>query len=92
MHARLHPARAGLVAELPWPEADDSLTVAESLTIAVQILGKLRGTIVVAPGADEASVLEAAAAEPNVARQLEGKRVVKRIYVPGRIVNFVTAG
>jgi leucyl-tRNA synthetase len=92
MHARLHPACAGLVAELPWPEADDSLTVAESLTIAVQILGKLRGTIVVAPGADEASVLEAAAAEPNVARQLEGKRVVKRIYVPGRIVNFVTAG
>ena len=92
MHARLHPGRAGLVAELPWPEADDSLTAAESLTIAVQILGKLRGTIEVAPGADEASVLAAAAAEPNVARQLEGKRVVKRIYVPGRIVNFVTAG
>jgi leucyl-tRNA synthetase len=92
MHARLHPGRAGLVAELPWPEADDSLTAAESLTIAVQILGKLRGTIEVAPGADEASVLAAAAAEPNVARQLERKRVVKRIYVPGRIVNFVTAG
>ena len=62
------------------------------ITIAVQILGKLRGTIAVAPGAEEAAVLAAAEAEPNVARQLEGKRVVKRIYVPGRIVNFVTAG
>ena len=92
MHARLHPGREGLVAELPWPEADDALTVADSITIAVQILGKLRGTIAVAPGADEAAVLAAAEAEPNVARQLEGKRVVKRIYVPGRIVNFVTAG
>jgi leucyl-tRNA synthetase len=92
MHARLHPGREGLVAELPWPEADDALTVADSITIAVQILGKLRGTIAVAPGAEEAAVLAAAEAEPNVARQLEGKRVVKRIYVPGRIVNFVTAG
>ncbi len=92
MHARLHPGRAALVAEQPWPEADEALTVADSITIAVQILGKLRGTIAVAPGADEAAVLAAAEAEPNVARQLEGKRVVKRIYVPGRIVNFVTAG
>ena len=92
MHARLHPGREGLVAELPWPEADEALTVADSITIAVQILGKLRGTIAVAPGAEEAAVLAAAEAEPNVARQLEGKRVVKRIYVPGRIVNFVTAG
>jgi leucyl-tRNA synthetase len=92
VHARLHPGRDTLVVELPWPEADEALTAAESITIAVQILGKLRGTIEVAPGAGEAAVLEAAAAEPNVARQLEGKRVVKRIYVPGRIVNFVTAG
>ncbi len=77
---------------MPWLEADAALAAAESVIIAVQILGKLRGTIEVAPGADEASVLAAAAGEANVARQLEGKRIVKRIYVPGRIVNFVIAG
>ena len=81
-----------LVAELPWPEADAALAAAETVTIAVQVLGKLRGTVEVAPGAGEAEVLAAAAAEPNVARALEGRRVVKRIYVPNRIVNFVIAG
>jgi len=92
MYARLHPGFEGLVADLPWLEADVALAAAESVTIAVQILGKLRGTVVVAPGADEATVLAAAASEPHVARLLEGKRLVKRIYVPGRIVNFVIAG
>ena len=89
--ARLRPGGA-LVAELPWPEADASLAAAETVTIAVQVMGKLRGTVEVAPGAAEAEVLAAAEAEPNVARALEGKRVVKRIYVPNRIVNFVVAG
>ncbi len=83
---------SGLVAELPWPEGDATLAAAETLTIAVQVLGKLRGTIEVVPDVAEAEVLAAAEAEPNVARALEGKRVVKRIYVPGRIVNFVVAG
>jgi leucyl-tRNA synthetase len=46
----------------------------------------------VTPEATEAEVIAAAEAEPNVARALEGKRVVKRIYVRGRIVNFVVAG
>jgi len=92
MYTRMHPGFDGVVADLPWLEADAALAAAESVIIAVQILGKLRGTIEVAPGADEASVLAAAAGEANVARQLEGKRIVKRIYVPGRIVNFVIAG
>jgi leucyl-tRNA synthetase len=92
VYARLRPGTGVLVAELPWPEADESLAAAESVAIAVQVMGKLRGAVQVAPGADEATVLAAAAAEPNVARALEGKRIVKRIYVPGRIVNFVVAG
>jgi len=89
--SRLRPG-GPLVAELPWPEADASLAAAETVTIAVQVMGKLRGTVGVPPGAAEAEVIAAAQAEPNVARALEGKRVVKRIYVPGRIVNFVIAG
>jgi leucyl-tRNA synthetase len=92
MYARLHPGSGMLVADLPWLMADPSLLVAESVTIAVQVLGKLRGTVEVAPGTEEAVVVAAAGAEPNVARLLEGKRVVKTIYVPGRIVNFVVAG
>jgi leucyl-tRNA synthetase len=89
--ARLAPG-GPLVAEMPWPEADPALAAAETVTIAVQVMGKLRGTISVAPAAGEAEVLAAAAAEPNVARALAAGRVVKRIYVPGRIVNFVLAG
>jgi leucyl-tRNA synthetase len=83
---------AGLVAQQSWPVADSSLTAAETFTIAVQVMGKLRGTVEVPPGAAEADVLAVAALEPNVTRALEGKRIVKRVYVPNRIVNFVVAG
>ena len=60
-----------------------------SLTLAVQVLGKLRGTIEVPVDADEATVFAAAAAEENVARSIAGRPIRKRIHVPGRIVNFV---
>ena len=92
IHARLNPGATDIVAELPWPEADASLAAAELVTIAVQVLGKLRGTVTMPPGSAEEDVLRAAAEEPNVARLLEGKRIVKRVYVPNRIVNFVVAG
>jgi leucyl-tRNA synthetase len=90
IYARLNPD-AGLLANAPWPEADPALVAAESVTIAVQIMGKLRATIAVAPGTNAETVIAAAEAEPNVARQLAGQRIVKRIHVPGRIVNFVVA-
>jgi leucyl-tRNA synthetase len=92
IHARLSPRATELVAELPWPVSDPGLAAAELITIAVQVMGKLRGTIEVPPGADEATVLAAAGGEANVARALSGKRIVKRVYVPNRIVNFVLAG
>ena len=89
--ARLRPGGA-LATDLPWPEANAALAAADTVKIAVQVMGKLRGTVEVTPGAAEATVLAAAEAEPNVARALEGRRVVKRIYVANRIVNFVLAG
>jgi leucyl-tRNA synthetase len=89
--ARLRPGGARLVAELPWPEAEPGLLVVDQVTIAVQVMGKLRGTVAVAPEASADAVIAAAEAEPNVARALAGRRVVKRIHVPGRIVNFVVA-
>jgi leucyl-tRNA synthetase len=92
MHYRMHPDTAALVADLPWPEADPDLLAAETVTIAVQVMGKLRGTIAVPPDTSRDATLAAAKVEANVARALQGKRVVKEIYVPNRIVNFVVAG
>ena len=92
IHARLNPTRARLLAEEAWPHADPALLVADKVTIAVQVMGKLRGTIDVPPDSAAQTVLQMAETEPNVARALEGKRVVKRIHVPNRIVNFVIAG
>ena len=80
-----------LAAERGYPVADETLLVRNRLTLAVQIMGKLRGTIEVAADAPAADVLAAAEREPNVARLLEGQRIVKRVHVPGRIVNFVVA-
>ncbi len=63
-----------------------------TVTVAVQVSGKLRGAVALAPGTPAEAAYAAAAAEPNVARLLEGRRIVKRIHVPDRIVNFVVAG
>jgi leucyl-tRNA synthetase len=92
IHERLHPAGVALVAEQAWPVADLALTAAETVTIAVQVMGKLRGTVELPPDSDEQVVLEVAAAEPNVARALAGRRIVKRVHVPNRVVNFVVTG
>ena len=92
VYARLFPASGHLVAELAWPEADPALLAADSVTYAVQVGGKLRGTIEVAPDAPREANVAVAKAEENVAKALAGKRVVKEIYVPNRIINFVVAG
>jgi leucyl-tRNA synthetase len=63
--------------------------VAESVTLAVQVLGKLRSTIEVPVGASEEAIFAAAEAEENVRRALGDKTIKKRIHVPGRVVNFV---
>ncbi len=85
----LRPDDTALVAELPWPEADAALLVAESITLAVQVLGKLRATIEVPVGASEEAIFAAAEAEENVKRAVGDKLIKKRIHVPGRVVNFV---
>ncbi|WP_426954819.1 leucine--tRNA ligase [Muricoccus radiodurans] len=84
----LHPGEE-LVANLPWPEADPALLVAETMTIAVQVLGKLRATLTLPVGTPEEAVLAAAEAEENVQRAIAGRPIRKRIHVPGRIVNLV---
>jgi leucyl-tRNA synthetase len=58
----------------------------------VQVGGKLRGTIEVPPDVSAAAAIAAALADGNVARALDGRTILKQIYVPNRIVNFVVAG
>ncbi|MDG6094017.1 leucine--tRNA ligase [Acetobacter sp. AN02] len=81
-----------LVARRAWPQAEPALLAAQKMILGVQVLGKLRGTIEAEPDEDPAAVMARAEAEPNVARALEGKTIVKRIHVPNRIVNFVVKG
>ncbi|RKK02388.1 leucine--tRNA ligase [Pseudoroseomonas wenyumeiae] len=85
----LRPDEKMLVAQLPWPESDASLAAADSVTLAVQVLGKLRATLAVPVGTDEATIFAQAEADENVQRAIAGRPIRKRIHVPGRIVNFV---
>jgi leucyl-tRNA synthetase len=78
---------AGLVAMQKWPEAEPALLVRDEVTIAVQVNGKLKGTITVPAGGAEDANLAIASEAVSVA--LKDAQVVKRIYVPDRIVNFV---
>ena len=73
----------------PWPVYDESKTVSDTVEIALQLNGKLRGVIKVAKNATREALLEAAKADERMAAALAGKTVLKEIVVPGRIVNLV---
>jgi len=73
----------------PFPVAEAKWLVDEQVEIPVQIMGKLRGTIMVPNGADEATATSIAKANERIAAQLEGKTIRKVIYVPNRLLNFV---
>ena len=80
---------APFVSVAPWPVADPAALVDDTLTLAVQVNGKVRGDVTVAADAKEPDVLAAAKAVENVRKHLEGKTIVKEIVVPKRLVNFV---
>jgi leucyl-tRNA synthetase len=73
----------------PWPKADAAALVRDSVTLALQINGKLRATIELAANASKEDAEAAARAQPQVAHFLEGMSVRKVIVVPGKIVNIV---
>jgi len=79
----------GSLAQEPWPEYDEAMIAEETVQLAVQVNGKVRGRITVPADADQQAVVAAALAEPKVASALAGKEVVKKIVVPGRLVNLV---
>ena len=79
----------GLLSLSKWPEYEESKTVEDSIEIGVQVNGKVRGTIVIPNGCAKEEALELAKKDERVASFLEGKTLVKEIYVPNMIVNFV---
>ena len=79
----------GLLSLSQWPEYEESKTVEASVEIGVQVNGKVRGTIVIPNGCAKEEALELAKKDERVASFLEGKTLVKEIYVPNKIVNFV---
>lgn len=72
-----------------WPVYDEDKTKDATVKMGVQVNGKVRGSIEIANGASRDEVLAAARAEENVARYLAAGTLVKEIYVPGKIINFV---
>ena len=74
---------------MAWPVYDESKTVASTVEMAVQIQGKLRGTIIVPTDSDEAAVVEAAKQVEKVAKALDGMEIVKIIHVKNKLINLI---
>ena len=85
----LHLGGQGLLAEQPWPKADPVLLAESTVTVAVQVMGKLRATLELARDLGHDELERAALGEANVQRALDGRPVRKVIVVPNRIVNLV---
>ena len=79
----------GMACTQSWPTYDESKTVASEVTMAVQVSGKLRGTITVPMDSGEEAVVAAALADPKVQKFVEGKQIVKTILVPNKLVNLI---
>jgi leucyl-tRNA synthetase len=79
----------GNLLKAPWPKYDSELAKEEEIEIPVQVNGKLRSRVTVPADADEAFVLERALADEKVKSAIAGKQIVKKIYVPGKMLNLV---
>ena len=82
-------AELGFACQQSWPEYDESKTVASEITLAVQVGGKLRGSITIPADADNDAIVAAALADEKVRRFTDGMTLVKSIVVPGRLVNLI---
>jgi leucyl-tRNA synthetase len=72
-----------------WPKWDETYTTSDTVTVAVQINGKLRATVAVKAESPEEAVVQAALENPDVTRFLDGKQIRKKVYVKNRILNLV---
>jgi leucyl-tRNA synthetase len=78
------------VIDARWPEPDPAALQASTVTLVVQVNGKLRGRVEVPANAGNEAVAESALADPNVQKFIGGAAIKKRVVVPGKLVNFVT--
>ena len=79
------------LAYAPWPTCEEKYLVQTEVSIAVQVNGKLRGTVTVAADAGEEAVYSAAMDLKEVSKWFDGMAVKRKIYVPGRLLNVVVA-
>ena len=85
-----YAAKNGRMAmQMDWPVYDESKTVASAVEMAVQVQGKLRGTVTVPVDSDQDTVVAAARANERVAKAMEGMQIVKVIYVKNKLVNLI---
>jgi leucyl-tRNA synthetase len=84
--------RTGSLADAAWPAFDPAVATEEEITIVIQINGKVRSRISVPADEEEDRIKALAREDEKIARQIEGKRIVKEVYVPKRLVNIVVAG
>jgi len=82
-------ARFGDLLDAPWPEVDEAALQQDEIEVVVQVGGKLRGRVTIPADADETVARDAALADANVQKFVDGKPVRKVIYVPGKLVNLV---
>lgn len=75
-----------------WPAVDESAATRDTVTLGVQVSGRVRGEVSISRSASHEEAINAARSNPSVAKHLEGKNVVKEVYVPGRIINIVVKG
>ena len=73
----------------PWPEFDDALTIESSVEVPVQIMGKIKSRLNVPRGTSKDDLEKMALADEKIAQLLDGKKIMKTIVVPDRLVNFV---
>jgi leucyl-tRNA synthetase len=79
----------GTLLKAPWPKYDAVLAKEEEIEIPVQVNGKLRGRVAVPADAPQELVVERALADEKVKAAIAGKQIVKTIFVPGKLLNFV---
>jgi len=92
IYHKLHPDidENASIHQMDWPAFDENLLSDKVLTLAIQINGKIRGTVEASLNDDEDSILTKATNEENINRWLIGKTIVKKIFVKGKILNIIT--
>ena len=78
-----------LLVHAPWPQYADEALIKDTVTVIVQVNGKLRGRLDIAAGTDRGEMEQAALKDPNVAKHIEGMTLRKVIIVPDKLVNIV---